>query len=77
MFNRPSRKGLLPIRHKPDEELALERFQIRQGHLESSNFSPAEASVKLIGVLRQFETLQRAMQLGGEMGRKAVEDVAG
>jgi len=53
-----------------------ERFQIRQGHLESSNFSPAEASVKLIGVLRQFETLQKAMQLGGEMGRKAVEDVA-
>jgi len=52
------------------------RFQVRQGHLESSNFSPAEASVKLISVLRQFETLQKAMQLGGEMGRKAVEDVA-
>lgn len=56
--------------------LPPERYQIRQGHLENSNFSPAEASVKLIGVLRQFETLQRAMQLGGEMGRKAVEDVA-
>jgi flagellar basal-body rod protein FlgF len=53
-----------------------ERFQIRQGHLESSNYSPAEASVKLIGVLRQFESLQKAMQLGSEMGRKAVEDVA-
>lgn len=56
--------------------LAPERYQVRQGHLESSNFSPAEASVKLIGVLRQFETLQRAMQLGAEMSRKAVEDVA-
>ena len=56
--------------------VSAERYQIRQGHLEGSNFSPAEASVKLIGVLRQFETLQRAMQLGGEMGRKAVEDVA-
>lgn len=56
--------------------LPPERYQIRQGHLENSNFSPAEASFKLIGVLRQFETLQRAMQLGGEMGRKAVEDVA-
>jgi flagellar basal body rod protein FlgG len=53
-----------------------ERYQIRQGHLESSNFSSSEASVKLIGVLRQFESLQKAMQLSGEMGRKAVEDVA-
>lgn len=57
-------------------DLPAERFEIRQGYLESSNFSPAEASVKLIGVLRQFEMLQRAMQLGGEMGRRAVEDVA-
>ncbi|HEY3441827.1 MAG TPA: flagellar hook basal-body protein [Paludibaculum sp.] len=56
--------------------LSPERYQVRQGHLEGSNFSPAEASVKLIAVLRQFETLQRAMQLGGEMGRKTVEDVA-
>ena len=56
--------------------LPTERYQVRQGHLEGSNFSPAEASVKLIAVLRQFETLQRAMQLGGEMGRKTVEDVA-
>lgn len=53
-----------------------ERYQIKQGHLESSNFSSSEASVKLISVLRQFESLQKAMQLGGEMGRKAVEDVA-
>lgn len=56
--------------------LPPDRYQIRQGYLESSNSSPAEASVKLIGILRQFESLQRAMQLGGEMGRKAVEDVA-
>jgi len=56
--------------------LSPAKYQIRQGHLERSNFAPHEASIKLIGVLRQFESLQRALQLGGEMGRKAVDEVA-
>jgi hypothetical protein len=29
-----------------------------------------------VNVLRQFETLQKAMQLGGEMNRKAVDEIA-
>jgi flagellar basal-body rod protein FlgF len=50
--------------------------EVLQGRVEAANFSPAEAAVKLVGILRQFETLQRAMQIGGEMGRRAVEEVA-
>jgi flagellar basal-body rod protein FlgF len=50
--------------------------ELRQGKLESSNLSPAESAVRLVGVMRQFEMLQRAMHIGAEMNRKAVEEVA-
>jgi flagellar basal-body rod protein FlgF len=51
-------------------------LEVQQGKLEGANFSPAEAAVRLVNVMRQFETLQRALQLGGEMSRRAVEEVA-
>jgi flagellar basal-body rod protein FlgF len=50
--------------------------EVLQGQLESSNAGPAEAAVRLVGVLRQFEMLQKAVSLGAEMNKKAVEDVA-
>jgi flagellar basal body rod protein FlgG len=57
-------------------ELKPSAAEVRQGHLESSNIAPAEAATRLIGILRQFESLQKAIQLGGEMNRRAVEEVA-
>jgi flagellar basal body rod protein FlgG len=50
--------------------------EILQGKLESSNSSPAEGAVRLVGVLRQFEMLQKAVGMAAEMNKKAVEDVA-
>lgn len=50
--------------------------QVHQGKLESSNVGAPEAAVRLISILRQFEMLQKAMSLGGEMGRRAIEEVA-
>lgn len=50
--------------------------QVHQGKLESSNAAPAEAAVRLIAVMRQFEMLQKAVSLGAEMNRKAIEEVA-
>lgn len=50
--------------------------EIRQGALESSNVPVAESAVRLVSVMRQFEMLQRALTLGSEMNRKAVEEVA-
>ncbi|GIU74401.1 MAG: flagellar basal-body rod protein FlgF [Bryobacteraceae bacterium] len=50
--------------------------EVHQGKAEASNVSVPETAVRLVQILRQFETLQRAIQLGGEMGRKAVEEVA-
>ena len=49
---------------------------VRQGALEQSNVSPADQSIRLVSVMRQFEMLQRAMTLGAEMNRRAVEEVA-
>jgi flagellar basal body rod protein FlgG len=50
--------------------------QLRQGFQEQSNLNPAEASVRLIDIMRQFESLNKAAQIGGDLDRYAVEDVA-
>ena len=42
----------------------------------SSNTGTAESAVRLISVMRQFEMLQKAVTLGAEMNRRAVEEVA-
>jgi flagellar basal-body rod protein FlgF len=49
---------------------------VEQGQLESSNTGSAEAAVRLVSVMRQFEMLQRAVSIGGEMNRRAIEEVA-
>ncbi len=49
---------------------------VEQGKLEASNTGSAEAAVRLISVMRQFEMLQKAVSLGAEMNRRAVEEVA-
>ena len=50
--------------------------QVQQGKLEAANVTPAESAVRLINVMRQFESLQKALQIGGEMNRRSVEEVA-
>ena len=52
------------------------QVEILQGKLENANFQPAESAVRLVTVLRQFENLQRALSVGTEMNKRAVEDVA-
>ena len=49
---------------------------VLQGHIEQSNVPVAESAVKLVGVMRQFEMLQKAMNLGSEMSKSAIEQVA-
>ncbi len=56
--------------------LAATGATVEQGKLENSNVSPAESAVRLIDVMRQFEMLQKAVGLGAEMNRKAIEEVA-
>ncbi|MBI1791498.1 MAG: flagellar hook basal-body protein [Acidobacteria bacterium] len=50
--------------------------QVQQGKIENSNVATAESAVRLVSVMRQFEMLQKAISLAGEMNRRAVEEVA-
>ncbi len=49
---------------------------VQQGRLEASNTGSAEAAVRLVSVMRQFEMLQKAVSLGLDMNRQALEQVA-
>ncbi|MDX2151323.1 MAG: flagellar hook basal-body protein [Bryobacteraceae bacterium] len=59
----------------PASGVSPARAEVLQGRLEEANAGSAEAAVRMINVLRQFEMLQKAVTLGGEMNRKAVEEV--
>jgi flagellar basal body rod protein FlgG len=50
--------------------------EVHQGALEQSNVDPAKQAVRLMTVMRQFEMLTRALTIGGEMSKKAVDEVA-
>jgi flagellar basal body rod protein FlgG len=50
--------------------------EVRQGMLEQSNVPVADSAVRLVSVMRQFEMLQRAVSIGTEMNKEAIEQVA-
>jgi flagellar basal body rod protein FlgG len=50
--------------------------EVHQGKLETANVSSAESAVRLVGLMRQFESLQKAIGIGADMNRKAIEEVA-
>jgi flagellar basal-body rod protein FlgF len=56
--------------------VAAPSMSVEQGSLEASNTGSAEAAVRLVSVMRQFEMLQRAVSLGADMNKKAIEEVA-
>jgi flagellar basal-body rod protein FlgF len=49
---------------------------VLQGKLEQSNVGAAESAVRLVSIMRQFEMLQKAMNIGNELNRHAIEEVA-
>jgi flagellar basal-body rod protein FlgF len=50
--------------------------QVQQGKLESSNVGTSESAVRLVSVMRSFEMLQKAVNIGAEMNRQAISEVA-
>ena len=50
--------------------------QIYQGKIEASNVSAAHGAVRIVGVSRQFEMMQKAILVANDMGKKAIEEVA-
>jgi flagellar basal-body rod protein FlgF len=53
-----------------------ENAEVLQGQLEQSNVPVADAAVRLISVMRQFEMLQKAINIGAEMNKEAITEVA-
>jgi flagellar basal body rod protein FlgG len=49
---------------------------IEQGKLEGSNVPVADAAMRLVGVMRQFEMLQKAIGISSDMDTKAIQEVA-
>jgi len=47
-----------------------------QGKLESSNVGGPESAVRLVAILRQFEMLQKAMSIGNDLNKRAIDEVA-
>jgi len=56
--------------------IAADNVQVEQGQTEGSNVAVPEAAMRLVGVMRQFEMLQKAVLMGVDMNRKAIEEVA-
>lgn len=48
---------------------------VHQGKIEASNVAPAESAVRLVSLMRQAEFLQRAITMGADMGKRAIEEV--
>lgn len=50
--------------------------EVLQGKVEASNVSSAESAVRIVSVMRQFEMLQKAISLAGDMDRQVINEVA-
>lgn len=59
---------------KPPAQAA--QLDVRQGKLESGNSQSSQSAARLTSILRQFESLQKAMTIGADMNRRVVEEVA-
>lgn len=59
-----------------NQPVAATGVDIEQGKLEGSNVPVAYAAMRLVGVMRQFEMLQKAMGISGQMDTKSIQEVA-
>ncbi len=50
--------------------------EVLQGQLEQSNVPVVDNVVKLVSIMRQFEMMQKAINIGTEMNKQAITDVA-
>jgi flagellar basal body rod protein FlgG len=49
---------------------------VNQGKIENSNVAPAESSVRLVDLMRQYEMLQKAVSVAADMNKQAIDQVA-
>jgi flagellar basal body rod protein FlgG len=55
---------------------AVAKTELQQGKLEGSNVSVPDAAMRLVGLMRQFEMLQKAIGVSTDMDTKAIQEVA-
>ncbi len=71
-----NKEGVSYYAAAPNAQPKAATAQVLQGKLEQSNTGPAESAVRLISIMRQFEMLQKALTIGNDMNRKAIDEVA-
>ena len=55
---------------------AASNTKVEQGKVETANVAVPEAAMRLVGVMRQFEMLQKAVTLDSEMDKSGIQEVA-
>jgi len=61
----------------PDNKpVAPATVDVEQGKIEGSNVPVAQAAMRLVGVMRQFEMLQKAIGVSNDMDTKTIQEVA-
>jgi flagellar basal-body rod protein FlgG len=56
--------------------VAAANVTVNQGKIEGSNVPVADAAMRLVGVMRQFEMLQKAIGVSNDMDTKTISEVA-
>jgi len=74
--NNLSKHGLNYFEFSSDAVTPSTNSEVKQGALENANVQSADSAVRLVSVMRQFEMLQRAANIGADMSRRVLEDVA-
>jgi len=64
------------VNPNPNLQPGSSTASVHQGQLEDSNVGTAESAIRLVSVMRQFESLQKAMNIAADMSRYAIEEVA-
>jgi len=71
------KQGNTNFKNESDQKpAAAANVQVQQGKIETSNVNAAHGAVRLVGVMRQFELMQKAISISNDMGKKAIEEVA-
>ena len=64
------------VNSTPSAQPVASDATVSQGQLEGSNVGASETAVGLVGVMRQFEMLQKAIMTTAEMNKQALQEVA-
>lgn len=59
-----------------DTDISVAPGEVQQDRIEASNVGSADSAVRLVTVMRQFEMLQKAISIGTDMNKEALEEVA-